>query len=46
MNWLPRIHFYGTTVCADEIDDFEGWTLSIVWRDFAFEIVVARRERG
>lgn len=46
MRWLPTFRLYGTTVCADEADDFDGWTLSIVWRRWCVEFVVARRRRG
>lgn len=42
MSWLPRLCIIGTTIC--ELDDeFEGWTLQILWRAFVLEFTFGKR---
>lgn len=44
-NWLPRFTIYGATLCAKDVE-YEGWTLSVEWRRFCFEISIAAIERA
>lgn len=45
MSWLPTFYIFGTTLC--EVDgEYEGRSLRIVWRSWAFEITLARWENA